>query len=55
VARAAPESAAQLAPVLEHVEVRHSAMLTSFLEAVDPILDSWDRVLAARRKVLEKP
>jgi CHAD domain-containing protein len=55
VARAAPENAAQLAPVLEHVEVRHSAMLTSFLESVDPILDSWERVLAVRRRVVETP
>jgi CHAD domain-containing protein len=41
----APESAAQLAPVLGTLEVRHSAMLSSFLEAVDPILDSWGRLL----------
>ena len=54
VAKAAPESAAPLAPVLEQVEVRHSAMLTSFLEAVDPILDSWERLLAARRRVAEQ-
>jgi CHAD domain-containing protein len=53
VAKRAPESAATLALVLEQVEVRHSAMLTSFLEAVDPILDSWERVLAGRRQVIE--
>jgi CHAD domain-containing protein len=41
----APESAAKLAPVLGKLEVRHSAMLSSFLKAVDPILDSWGRLL----------
>lgn len=45
VEKLAPESAAKLAPVLGKLEARHSAMLSSFLEAVDPILDSWGRLL----------
>jgi CHAD domain-containing protein len=55
VAKRAPGSAAPLAPVLEQVEVRHSAILTSFLEAVDPILDSWEGVLEARGRIVETP
>ena len=47
-------STSPLASVLEQVEVRHSALLTSFLEAVDPILDSWERVLAARGRVVRR-
>jgi CHAD domain-containing protein len=50
VARRAPESAASLAPVLETLESRHSAMLVSFLETVDPTLDSWKRLLASERR-----
>ena len=53
VAKLGPRSAAKLAPILGKLEARHSAMLTSFLEAVDPILDSWGRLLErspARRK-----
>jgi CHAD domain-containing protein len=49
VARQAPESAASAAAVLQTLEERHSAMLTSLLEAVDPVLDSWDRVLSSGR------
>jgi CHAD domain-containing protein len=49
VARQAPESAPQAASVLQTLEERHSAMLTSFLEAVDPVLDSWDRILSSGR------
>ena len=50
IANKEPEAAAEVAPILEGLEVRHSAMLTSFLEAVDPILESWARVLTPRRK-----
>jgi CHAD domain-containing protein len=50
VARKDPDAAADVAPVLESVEVRHSAMLTSFLEAVDPLLDAWTRLLDPRRR-----
>lgn len=49
VARQAPESAASAAAVLQTLEERHSAMLTSFLEAVDPVLDSWDQILSSGR------
>jgi len=50
VARREPEAAAEVAPVLEQLEVRHSAMLTSFLTAVDPILDAWGRILSSGRR-----
>ena len=50
VAKLEPEAAAQAAPVLQTLEVRHSSMLTSFLEAVDPILDAWGRVLSSGRR-----
>jgi CHAD domain-containing protein len=50
VAKGEPEAAAQAAPVLQTLEVRHSAMLTSFLDAVDPILDAWERLLASGRR-----
>lgn len=55
VSKAQPETAAQAAAVLQTLERRHSAMLTSFLEAVDPILDSWERILASRRRWRTKP
>ena len=42
-------------PCSKTLEERHSAMLTSFLEAVDPSLDSWDRILASRRRWTKKP
>jgi CHAD domain-containing protein len=42
---------AQVAPVLAQLEARHSAMLRSFLESADIILEYWERGLggAARR------
>jgi CHAD domain-containing protein len=43
--RTTPE---QLSPVLLHLETEHSAMLRSFLKAVDPILDYWTRLLPGR-------
>ena len=55
VAKKEPDAAADMAPVLEGLEVRHSAMLTSFLEAVDPILDSWTRLLGSRRRAAARP
>lgn len=55
VSKVQPETAAPAAAVLQTLEERHSAMLTSFLEAVDPILDSWDRILASRRRWTNKP
>jgi CHAD domain-containing protein len=45
VEKLAPESAARLAPIQGKVEERHSAMLSSFLKAVDPILDPWERLV----------
>lgn len=45
VEKLAPKSAAELAPIHRKLEVRHSAMLRSFITAVDPILDSWGRLL----------
>ena len=50
VAKLEPEAAAQAAPVLQALEVQHSAMLTSFLDAVDPILDAWERILSSGRR-----
>jgi CHAD domain-containing protein len=55
VAKVQPETAAPAAAVLQALEERHSAMLTSFLEGVDPILDSWERILASRRRWTTKP
>jgi CHAD domain-containing protein len=50
VAKVQPETAPHAAAVLQTLEERHSAMLTSFLQAVDPILDSWERILSSRRR-----
>jgi len=55
VSRVQPDAATQAAAVLQSLEERHSALLTSFLEAVDPILDSWERILASRRRWTKKP
>ena len=55
VSKVQPETAAQAAAVLQRLEERHSAMLTSFLQAVDPILDSWERILSSRRRWASKP
>ena len=55
VSKAQPEAAAPAAAALQALEERHSAMLTSFLEAVDPILDFWERILASRRRWTKKP
>ena len=49
VEKLAPENAARLAPVLGDLEKRHSSMLTSFLEGVDPILEPWNRLMARSR------
>jgi CHAD domain-containing protein len=54
VAKMDPDAAAQAAPVLQALEVQHSAMLTSFLDAVDPILDAWGRLLASERRWVSK-
>jgi CHAD domain-containing protein len=50
VAKMDPEAAAQAAPLLQALEVRHSAMLASFLTAVDPILDAWGRLVSSERR-----
>jgi CHAD domain-containing protein len=50
VARMEPEAAAEAAAVLQTLEVRHSSMLTSFLDGVDPILDAWGRLLSSGRR-----
>jgi CHAD domain-containing protein len=55
VAKVQPEAAAEAAAVLETLEQRHSAMLTSFLESVDPLLDSWERILASARRWTGQP
>ena len=55
VSKVQPETATQAAAVLQALEERHSALLTSFLEAVDPILDSWARILASSRRWTKKP
>ena len=54
VAKVRPEAAAQAASVLETLEQRHSAMLTSFLEAVDPVLGAWEWILGSRRRWAER-
>jgi CHAD domain-containing protein len=50
VARVEPEAAAPAAAALQALEERHSTMLRSFLEAVDPTLDSWERILSSARR-----
>jgi CHAD domain-containing protein len=46
-----PRSPGALSRVLLNLETEHSGMLRSFLTSVDPILDSWARLLAdAERK-----
>jgi CHAD domain-containing protein len=41
-----PATPGDLSPVLLNLESEHSGMLRSFLKSVDPILDSWDRLLS---------
>jgi CHAD domain-containing protein len=58
VEKLAPASAAPFAPTLATLEKRHSAMLGSFLQGVDPILDAWEPLLrgaAARRRTHRAP
>ncbi len=38
-----------LSPVALNLETEHSGMLRSFLKSVDPILDSWARLLSSSR------